>query len=493
MLRSTVHISLLFAGALLVISLTAPAALAKKDQLQSVAIRLLNATKSNSNKCAAGQKKSLGLWRFDGNKLPLSEASLKRIYSEVMSHLTRNNRKCLSIVDDRAIGALLTHLSKSGALDRAGDNVIAALQGKHQGVDLLIHSELYPEGARYLLSMRLVEVKTGRILAQAKPYTIPKKWISLGSSRTQHTLRGALKAIARELSSTSETIEVLQRFGVFYQHTSAQPDVGLFLNDRITSALVNKLSSKMNQKGVRIRRLRGLKITGDAPSKDLGASILTKSDTYRSSKTATLSWRYWVREKHLDVRIRLDLPSGQVRLWQGNVEKSEFSEMQLKPRNFATLQMPLAKAGFSFHLTTDKGPAPTYAAGEFIQLLLRSSINAHVYCYYVDTKGNIMNIVPLMIKGKAHYSKVKAEEIVRIPNESVSLRFRITDATLGEEIITCFASDKDVRGQLPAQLFPKTNQIIPLLNLAGLRKKFSSLRGYSIAESTVTATIVKGR
>ena len=93
--RKSIVIGLMICGLVLWGSPTTIAK-GKSDHLSTIVKRLLKATKANLTKCKDQDVKRLGLWRFNGDKIPLSEASLKRIYDEVMTRLTRKNRKCLN-------------------------------------------------------------------------------------------------------------------------------------------------------------------------------------------------------------------------------------------------------------------------------------------------------------------------------------------------------------------------------------------------------------
>ena len=82
-----------------------------------------------------------------------------------LSRLLAVRPKCVDVLDSAGIGVIIDYLSKSGALDKNGGNLIAALNEASQKVDLIAFPSLYNQGGKTVLALRAVERKSGRTIA----------------------------------------------------------------------------------------------------------------------------------------------------------------------------------------------------------------------------------------------------------------------------------------------------------------------------------------
>jgi Domain of unknown function (DUF4384) len=179
--------------------------------------------------------------------------------------------------------------------------------------------------------------------------------------------------------------------------------------------------------------------------------------------------------------------------WQGKVRLADFKDLELLPRNPEAAKHPLPQGAFAFQLTSPRGSAPFYKPGEELTLLLRLGQEATLYCFYVDSKGAIHTILPNPVRGNdPAASRFKAKVLYRLPDASRDpFRFRFTPDTVGEELVVCFASTRDVRTDLPVDLFPDRVRPVPFLTLDRLRELFGSLKDTRISEASVTVTVAQ--
>ena len=97
-------------------------------------------------------------------------------------------------------------------------------------------------------------------------------------------------------------------------------------------------------------------------------------------------------------------------------------------------------------MTTDKGDAPLLRPKDEIHLKLNSNRDVWVYCFYIDSKGEIENLIPLPRKIDKNYpNKLESRKLMTFPTPEMKISLTINAATIGEEMISCFAAQKDVR------------------------------------------------
>ena len=134
------------------------------DTLDSAIAKLIEGT-FGTKPCTSDERQTIGLWVFDEDKTPVSSATARRLHEELLSRLLAVRPKCVDVLDSAGIGVIIDYLSKSGALDKNGGNLIAALNDAGQNVDLIAFPSLYSQGGKTVLALRTVERKSGRTLA----------------------------------------------------------------------------------------------------------------------------------------------------------------------------------------------------------------------------------------------------------------------------------------------------------------------------------------
>ena len=467
-----------------------PKATASSSETVDSSARVVMYALSSAADCKAGKERRIGLWQLDGSKIPLPDAALRRIYGEILARLTKSLPPCLSIVDSSSVGEIISHLLKSGAIDRTGGNEIAALQELHQDVDFLIFPDIYPQDGSYRLTLRAVERRTAKTIRQLAPVAIPQDWWKTTSTDNAVSLDMAIELAVRLFTGASPSFKVLETKGVFFEDTDSQPAAARFIRDRVEAALVQRSSSAIGGGGVRVR---GISIA-DADHTEVGPDRVNEEALAKKDNAAILSGRYWVRKDTLELRLALKVPDGRDLIWQGSVKRTDLAHMNLDPPTLLEHVRKLPKASFSFQTTTPKGTAPTYRVGEELTLMLHASRNVRAYCFFIDSKGDVIPILPTPGRHskQSPNNAIKAKAIRKLPDpkQNETFRFRITANTLGEELVTCFATTTDVTDKLPRELFPDGPKTIPLLRLGMLREVFRGLTDVEVAESSVTVTII---
>jgi hypothetical protein len=460
----------------------------QRDPLDQI-VRELFQKSFDQSFCATGQKTSLGLWAISEDKSPVGPSATKRIYEEVLSRLLRLRPKCVDVIDSAGIGIIIDHLHKSGALDENGGNVLAALSEAHQNVHMIVFPDLYAQAGNILLTLRIVERVSAKTRALTSPLALPKQLTNDGSSDTALSLEPAIKAAADQLIQSAPDLKEIQTGGIFFEATDAQPPAGRFIQEQLLGALIERGTNALTNKTIKVRGISLEPANPDA----VKANELDSRAVARNNNAYDLSGRYWIRPDALDLRISLTRPDGATVGWRGQIRLSDLKGMELRPKNPASLAPPLPKGAYAFQVTSPKGVAPTYKADDELQLMIRVGRDAWVYCFYIDSKGQVLPIFPVPPKMAGERSnKLEANKLVRLPDPAKdTFRFRFNADTLGEELVSCYAANRDIRSDLPPSLFPDQLSPVAFLTLDRLRQTFRDIKDAQVAESLVTVTVTR--
>jgi peptidoglycan hydrolase-like protein with peptidoglycan-binding domain len=121
--------------------------------------------------------------------------------------------------------------------------------------------------------------------------------------------------------------------------------------------------------------------------------------------------------------------------------------------------------------------ATRFAPGELIQLSIKPSRDAHVYCFIQDEKQRISRFFPNRFRPD---SRVEAAQGVQLPG---AMRFEIRMNPQGtKETISCLATDSDVLPHLPPSLGGSDFAPLPLATLEQVRELFVNLSSGILAQ-----------
>ena len=485
--RSLNALSFLLAFLPIQISVTS-AQQAPTKQIDS-AVKELTTKAFDKKYCETHTATKVGLWQFEEGKSPLAQSGTQRVYDEMLTSLLKSVPKCVSVLDNVGIGAVLNFLSKSGALDDNGGSVLAALTETHQSVDIVVFPQLYAQDAQIFLTLRAVDRLSGQTLAQSTPSQLPKAFTAAGLSDQAQPLDTAIQQATEYLTQNAVGMAEIQTTGIFFEDSGSQPAGARFILEQIVTSLVQKTSNNVSGKKLKVR---GISIEVADPVQ-VQAGELSSEVSAKKDGVYDLTGRYWVRGDILELQLNLKTPEDATVAWRGQIKIASLKGLELSPKSPVALLKTLPKGPFSFQVTTPKGVAPVYNVGDELTLLLRVGRDAWVYCFYVDSRQQIFPIFPPPrpeIPSVAN--KVPAKALLKVPDPAKdTFKFRLTADTLGEEVVACFATVRDVRPELPAVLFPSKLAPIPFLTLHQLRENFSKLAGAKVSESLVTVTILR--
>ena len=458
------------------------------DTLDLVVTRLLDGT-FGPKPCASDARRTIGLWVFEEDKVPIAGAAAKRLHQELLSRLLAARPKCIDVLDSSGIGVIITHLSKTGALEKNGGSLIAALNDAHQNVDLVAFPSLYNQGGKTVLALRVVERASGKTLALTAPVLVPDRYLGQDVSDEAISLEAALKAAAKQLAESAPDLKEIRPLGIFFEDTAAQPAAGRYVMDQLVAGLSSDASNVLTGKTLKIRSLS----IEPAPKTDGAIEAQDLEGSTPDPLVYDLSGRYWIRGNAIDLRISIKRGDGTTFAWQSKIRISDFKDLELRPTNPAAALHPLPKGAYAFQLTSPKGTAPIYRPSDELNLFVRLGQEASVYCFYVDSKGGILTVLPNRFNGAdPKANRFAAKVLHRLPDASRdSFKFVFTTDTAGEEIVVCFASTRDVRADLPNALFAEQTGPMPFLGLEQLRKIFGDLKDTKVSEAAVTVTVAR--
>ena len=117
--------------------------------------------------------------------------------------------------------------------------------------------------------------------------------------------------------------------------------------------------------------------------------------------------------------------------------------------------------------------------GESVQLSIRPSRDAHVYCYLQDEKRQVTRFFPNRFQRD---SRVQPDPGLQLPG---SMRFELTMNTRGiPETVACFATERDVLAELPAGVNGGDFQPLPAATLDQVRQAFVQVSGGTLAHES---------
>jgi hypothetical protein len=122
----------------------------------------------------------------------------------------------------------------------------------------------------------------------------------------------------------------------------------------------------------------------------------------------------------------------------------------------------------------------TFARGEAINLLLRPTSDAHVYCYLQDEDAKLRRIYPNRFNKDTLVSPTRP---LAVPGQ---MRFQLVMNSKGvKETIACFATARDVTAQLPNAVVGVDFEPLAVGSLEQIRGAFVNATGGAVAQETL--------
>ena len=217
-----------------------------------------------------------------------------------------------------------------------------------------------------------------------------------------------------------------------------------------------------------------------------------------------LSGRYRVGPDAIRYDVGLYTRAGRVASARGRVSRrdEEIAGLRVRPdEDFGFLTETDGRDAFRFGLTSNKdGRSPKYAIGESIHLVLHSEIDAWISCYHWGRGENgryaLTRILPNehmrdggRVDGGHGYTVPGLDSFAR-PDDPWPFVWT-AGGPPSEDLVKCFAADRDVADLLPADLAGRTFAQLPDGAAERLSAAFHAT-GAKVAETSMVVTIVEG-
>ena len=119
----------------------------------------------------------------------------------------------------------------------------------------------------------------------------------------------------------------------------------------------------------------------------------------------------------------------------------------------------------------------SFASGESINLTIRPSRDAYVYCYLLDEKAKVTRFFPNRF---AKDPLIQTAQPLQLPGK---MRFQLAIKSRGaRETITCFATPRDVMAQLSENVVGTDFEPLPVNSLEQVRAAFAAASGGAVAQ-----------
>lgn len=141
---------------------------------------------------------------------------------------------------------------------------------------------------------------------------------------------------------------------------------------------------------------------------------------------------------------------------------------------------PVATNSLSLRIATSSDTRPGSKPGKAVQLTIRPSRDAHVYCYMQDKEGQVKRFFPNRFQRD---SRVQPADGLKLPG---AMKFEIGLPPQGvRETVACFATEQDVLAQLPDAFNVGDFDTLPVGSLDQVKSAFAQATRGPLAQDTI--------
>lgn len=466
----------------------------------------LNAAIERSEACQSGTVR-VGVFPFDDTQLPITADNAYRLYEAVLSDLIETAPACAEYLDGRGAYLTLNYLAHAGTFRENGQSHRSEIQEILSDVDFVLDGTILDDGgAGYSALFRLTNFKTGSAVGRAD-FDIPEEFHSNTCGVGGQPLSVAMPRIAEALAERAHDMERLTVIGGYYEHSDAQTEFSRYLEEQIAAALTAEMEDKITGRALRVdflreqeatslRLLRGVTLTPrefDEEATHAASSAPVDETEYR------MQLRYWPCEGDTSARVGITLVSEDDRTFSEmtNVRLDDLpSGMALHPPETPIEANWGPDGAYTFQMTSQRGPNPIFRPGELFETLFRVGQDAWLYCFYTDSNGEMLQLLPNPFQADDPNANFYAGGRVHLYPDPERLPrpdpfdIVINDDTVGTEVFQCIAASRDVTDDLPEELRGMTLEPVPPRYAFRLRQIFEDLVEARIAQASVTVTVL---
>lgn len=450
----------------------------------SMAQELLNPTSTYDTLAVmlgAMDRIKVGVMPFEKHRSPIPVKEATRMNAGLIAALKAHAGSKYEIVSGEALMDAIPDDDERGLFAGTRRSLAALLEDGP--VDLIIAGAFTPSQGGLTLSYKTVNVKTGHIVTQTSRF-VPYDLTDPKDRQQAMSLSKAILMAADHFAVETREIQRLMVNGLRYETTGIQTAFGR----HFTQQFVNQYDVQLAQVRVEGNRFRSNLATATPGAHSLSPIAPPNYAQVSSSQIYDFNGSYWNFGDVVEVRLnfeRMGLPG---LTWEGKILRSSIPRnVMVSPKTtFTDLRENDYLGPISLRLTTNRGPSPVFAYGEEMQVMVRSDADAHLYCFYKQSNGDMVKVFPNKF---ARESDVMGGQVVRIPDEVMPFEFRMAEPA-GAELIKCFALDKPAGKHLPKEV--ASNDLFPIRpdQEARLSEIFRKVPDARISEASITATVV---
>ncbi len=162
-------------------------------------------------------------------------------------------------------------------------------------------------------------------------------------------------------------------------------------------------------------------------------------------------------------------------VWQSHSSAAAIAEEKSQPQREDNASTP---ALVITRLPVGPGATEKFRPGERVQLQIKPSRDAYVYCYLQDEAARIVRFFPNRFRKSA---LVTAEAPLQVPG---TMGFEIVaNAMKVKETVACFATERDVMAELPQAVTGTDFASLQVASLVQVTAAFAAVAGHQLAEA----------
>lgn len=420
---------------------------------------------------------------LSAEQLPVSEREAQTYLDGLTRELIKQAGTRYAIVGRKELGALVKEIDNMGSR-RESVNPLGDLFDRARS-DLVAVTHLALSGEKILMSVKLVETESGRIVSSSQ-----RKLKRLSADKQKQagvlSLSGAVENAAQSLMRDLSNVRSIFVQGLRYQTSATHSDFSQYFLSLMSDGLRKQAQSgprnindmRISDFIVKEEQFRGLK---------LNQTSLERAALSSGGLDYILSGTYWVFDEVVEIRLKIANADGEAKAWQGRILKTEIpAELALVPPPAPIEPEEREQLGpAGLYLTSNKGENPLYRVGEKMVMSVRPNKNSHVACYYLQADGVIYRIFPnrfvpsdALNGGFSQY----------IPAKGMPFDFEFTPP-VGVEAVKCFATDQDVSDRVAQQLGKADFQALPVKTERELTQVYRNLPQVSLSEASMIITL----
>jgi hypothetical protein len=479
---------------------------AQADPLQLVA-HSLNLNLATIINCEVGGNTRVGVFPFEEARLPLPPENAFALYENLLGALIREAPACVRYVDGRGAMVTLDYLGQTGMLRETGQAHRAEIQQSLASVDYVLDGSIFDQGGTLTAVFRLTDFARGTAVGRAE-VLVPERYPATSCGAGAMPREVAMRQIARALVDRAGDLRHMTVVGGYYGDGDAQTGFSRFLESELvgqmslaaenvfTGATLN-VEYLRQQSATRLRSLRGVSVSlreFEEESTSVTAVPVSLQGRYR------LQFRYWPCEGDGAARLSVTLrsPEGRDISELGNISLAGLpAGTALRPESPPERADWGPDGAFTFQMTSQRGPNPTFRAGEKLEVLFRTGRDSWLYCFYTDSSGDTIQLLPNAFQieqPQAHFYAGGRVHLFpdpeRLPRPD-PFDLMINDDTFGTEVFRCIATARNVTASLPGPLRGTTFDPIPPRYATRLREIFEEIEGRTIAYASITVTVLE--